>query len=182
MSSISLTWSPTLWLNSAHVERWLQEVWPSWRPHDVRSDRDEADRWYWIIPDFDAGRSRILGLPRRLLERTTLSVLRQVLEDGNWRARIEREPLLVERTDDGKWSVKGWDPQPDEQWFPDPSGGHFVAFAEPGIGISASGSARLPQPFLALHGRTWSKMGPQDPRSPRTYTLDELKPYLSPSR
>jgi hypothetical protein len=178
MSKISAQWSPALWLNSAHVEHWLQQLWPTWRRDDIRSSCDEADRWYWTVRDYAAGRSRILGMPTSILERTTLSVLRHVLEDANWRSRIDQEALLIERSENGDWIVGSWAPQTNEQWFADPRGGHFVAFVDTGVRVSSGPPARLPQPFLALHGRTWSAMGPQNPRAPQTYTLEELKPFL----
>lgn len=178
MSKISPTWSPTLWLNSAHVERWLQQLWPGWRRDDIRSDCDEAGRWHWIVRDFERGRSRILGVPRTILEQTTVSLLRHVLEDADWLSRIDQEALLVERSASGEWSVSSWNPQPNEKWFPDQPRGYFVAFVDSGIRVSSGPPASLPKPFLALHGRTWSAMGPQDPHSVSTYTLDELRPFL----
>lgn len=183
MTNTSALWSPTAWLNSAHVEHWLRSLWPTWRSDDVRHDWDDQDRWYWMIADFDRGRSRVLGIGRELLERTTVTKLRQVLEAAHWMARIDREALLVDRTSDGEWSVEAWKPPLEEKWFEDPAGGFFVAFHNSGALVSsAPPPARLPRPFLALHGKTWSAMGPKDPRPAQTYSVAELLPYLPKSR
>lgn len=178
MTETSSFWSPTAWLNSAHVEHWLRGIWPSWRMADVRHAWDSTGRWYWIVPDYDHGRSRVLGIPRALLERTTLSKLREVLEAANWLDRIEQEPLLVEYSA-GEWSVSTWDPDIEETWFEDPGGGYFLALRDPNpYAGAAPPPVELPAPFLALHGKTWSARGPENPRSPTDYELPELLPFL----
>ena len=179
MSTTSSFWSPTAWLNSAHVEHWLRGIWPSWRMNDVRHDWDEAGRWFWVVPDFDQGRSRIIGIPRSLLERTTVTKLRQTLEDADWMVRIEREALLVDRIESGVWVVNAWEPVVEEKWFRDTTGEFFVAFRDSAPLVSAGAPpARIPRPFLALHGKTWSAMGPEEPRPVGVYSLEELVPFL----
>ena len=171
--------SSTVWLNSAHIEDWLGDLWPSWRMGDVRHGWDDQRRWYWVIPDFDRGRSRVLGIPRELLETTTVTKLREVLDRHDWLKRIDSEPLLVERDVEGEWTVRAWDPVVEEAWFPAPEGGYFVAFRTQTSGVHVGlQPARLPEAFLAIHGKAWSAMGPRDPREPGTYDLEELRPYL----
>ena len=170
--------SPTAWLNSAHVERWLRSIWPSWRTDDVRHDWDPQDRWYWIIPDYDRGRSRVLGMPQSLLERLTLSKLREVLDETDWRQRLEQEYLLVQRSQDGDWSVTAWEPKVDEKWFPDPRGGYFVAFQVANAVSFTLPPDAPPKPYLALHSKTWSAMGPEKPRPVQDYNVADLLPFL----
>jgi hypothetical protein len=150
---------------------------------DVRHDWDEEDRWFWVIPDYDTGRSRVIGIPRSVLEQTTVTKLRGVLEEANWLARIDQDALLVSRSTSGTWSVETWSPSVGEKWFKDPSGGYFVAFRDSGALVSsAPPPARLPSPFLALHGKTWSAMGPKDPRPVDSYALHELLQFLPGNR
>ena len=178
MSEVRLP-SSTIWLNSAHIEQWLAGVWPGWRGSDVRHAWDGEKRWYWVVPDYDNGRSRVVGIPMRLLETTTVSKLQEVLEDHDWLHRIEQEALLVGRGEDGEWTVEAWDPPVDEAWFPDPNGGYFVAFKDAGHHVAVGPSpVALPTPFLALHGKKWSAMGPKDPKDALSYSADELTPFV----
>ena len=136
MSEVRLP-SSTIWLNSAHIEHWLAGLWPGWRIGDVRHAWDGEKRWYWVVPDYDKGRSRVVGMPVPLLETTTVSKLQEVLEDHDWLHRIEQEALLVGRGEDGEWTVEAWDPPVDEAWFPDPNGGYFVALKDAGHHVAA---------------------------------------------
>lgn len=175
--------SAAIWINSGYIERWLGTLWPGWRVEDVRHGWDEEKRWYWVVPDYDRGRSRIVGMPMKLLETTTASMLREVLERHRWRERVDREPLFVDRRDDGAWLVEAWAPKVSEAWFPSPDGGYFVAFWSQGHGVSVGPyPADNPVPFLALHGKAWSAMGPKEPKAPDQYTLAELYPYLDVAR
>lgn len=166
--------SSTVWMNSAYVERWLSDLWPGWRLEDVRHDFTSDRIWYWVIPDYETGRSRILGIPMRLLERTTVSKLRTVLDQHGWMDRIEKEAILVTTQEDGSWGVSTWSPEVDESWHRDPNGGFFVAFPSETQHISSGSPARLSERFLALHGRTWSAMGPRNPAAAASYSTDEL--------
>ena len=114
------------------------------------AERDLAGIWCWIVPDFERGRSRILGMPDSLLERITVTSLLQGLENTNWLTRIDEEPLIVERSEDGVWSVEAWKPDIEERWFPYPRGGFFVAFQAPSVAVAMGGPARLLHPHLAL--------------------------------
>ena len=143
---------------------------------------DLAGIWCWIVPDFESGRSRILGMPDSLLERITVTSLRQGLENTNWLARIDEEPLIVERSEVGVWSVAAWKPDIEEKWFPDPRGGFFVAFQAPNVAVAMGGRARLSHPYLALHGRTWSAMGPNSNQPARSYNQEELITCLPDNR
>lgn len=183
MTATSLRWSPSAWLNSAHVEHWLRSLWPGWRRDDVRHDWDQEGNWYWIIPDYDRGRSRVLGIPGTLFERTTLGKLQEVLEGSDWRRRIEEEGLLVKRDESGEWSVSSWSPDVKEKWFEDPEGGFFVAIQDVGpLVTTGRAPARHPTSFVALHGRDWSALGPEGTRPVESYTLEELLPYLPEAR
>lgn len=171
--------SPAVWLNSGHVERWLRGLWPSWRSGDVRHSWDSAGRWFWLVPDFHRGRTRVLGIRKALLEQTTVSKLQSVLEADDWLERIDESGLLVDRTSDGAWSVTDWNPELPEKWFAHPQLGNFVAFVDEAALVStAPPPARLPEPFLALHGWDWSAKGPEHPRDPTAYDLEELEGYL----
>lgn len=170
--------TPTTWLNCAHVERWLRMLWPGWRMDDVRHEWDHEGRWYWIVPDFSKGRSRVLGVQAALLEQVTLSRLRDALEQAHWFERIESEHLLVVRDDAGRLRVTTWKPRLDEKWFIDPRGGYYVAFPTWSHYLTTALPTRSPQRFLALHGATWSAKGPERPRDVTTYTEEELRPYL----
>ena len=182
MTEDSDHWSAALWVNAGHVERWLRELWPSWRRDDIRSGTAADGTWYWASPDFARGRSRVLGVERQLLERTPVSVLREALEAAHWRDLIEQTPLRVSRDGRGTWSIVPWTPDLDEKWLPDPRGGYFVAHQDPGIVVSAGGPAREARPFLALHGATWSQLGPRGDRPVSGYDATELIPYLPESR
>jgi hypothetical protein len=175
-------WSAALWLNAVHVEHWLRELWPSWRRDDIRSDVAADGTWYWVSPDFDRGRSRVLGVERQVLERTPVSVLRDALGQANWRVRIEQTPLRVTQEDRGTWSIDSWAPDIEEKWFEDPRGGFFVAHEDSKSIVSAGGPAREARSFLALHGAGWSALGPADNRAATTYDLTELVPYLPGAR
>lgn len=174
--------APSAWLNAAHIGHWLHSLWPSWRGDDVRRGVDSEGRWFWIVPDYDRGRSRVLGIHRSLLEQTPLNKLRGVLEDAEWERRIDREALLVRRSASGDWLVESWTPEIDEKWFETPDGEHFVAFRKAVMMMKAIPEADAPTPFIALHGATWSKRGPQNPRPVGTYTLEELLPFIPEGR
>lgn len=178
MSDVRLP-SSTIWLNSAYIEYWLAGLWPGWRVSDVRHAWDGEKRWYWVVPDYDKGRSRVAGISMRLLETTTVSKLQEVLEDHDWLRRIEQEALLVGRGEDGEWTVEAWDPPVDEAWFADPNEAYFVAFKDAGHRVAVGPSpAPLPTPFLALHGKEWSAMGPKDPKDALSYSEAELTPFV----
>jgi hypothetical protein len=171
--------TPTTWLNAAHVEQWLRSIWPSWRYDEIREMWDELGRWFWIIPDYHRGRSRVLGIERELLEEVTVTRLKRILEEANWLQRIDSENLLVTRDTSGHFHVDAWQPDLDDAWFPDPQDGYYVACRSGGRSISAGQRpARLPEEFLALHGATWSAMGPRDPRRPQSYSAQELSKYV----
>lgn len=183
MRTGSLRWSPSALLNSAHVEGWLWSLWPGWRMDDVRHHLDEEGNWCWVVPDYDRGRSRVLGIPGALLERTTLGKLQEVLEATDWRRRIDEEGLLVGRDESGEWSVSSWNPDVEETWFEDPEGGFFVAIQDVGpLVTTGRAPARLPTSFVALHGKNWSAMGPEGTRPIESYTLEKLLPYLPEGR
>jgi hypothetical protein len=119
----------------------------------------------------------------KLLETTTVSKLRDVLSRTDWMKRIEREPILVDRRKDGTWTLEAWAPNLGEAWFPSPDGGYFVAFRTQGHGIWVGPDpVEIPEPFLALHGKAWSAMGPKSPRAPTEYKLEDLFPYLGVAR
>lgn len=171
--------TPATWLNSAHMERWLRQVWPTWRWDDIRHDWNDQGRWYWILPDFERGRSRIIGVEAGLLEEVTVAQLRKALERANWLDRIDKEALLVHRDDQHNLVVSGWKgPEVDEVWFPDPRGGYFVAYPATTGGVSGGAPPRVPEEHLALHGKSWSALGPYHPRTANTYSLDELREFL----
>jgi len=174
----SVHWSAALWLNSGHIERWLRGVWPSWRRDDIRAGTAADGTWYWVSPDFERGRSRVLGVEPQLLERTPVSVLRDALEYGRWRDLIEETPVRVSRDDQGMWSIAPWDIDVGEKWFLDPRGGYFVAYEDPGIVVSTGSPARAPLPFVALHGASWSALGPPGNRPASSYELAELLTFL----
>ena len=171
--------TPTTWLNAAHVEQWLRSLWPSWRYDEIRDQWDSQGRWVWIVPDYIRGRSRILGIEGDLLEEVTVTRLRHILEEADWLRRIESEALLITRDEHGHFRVETWQPDVDEAWFSDPRAGNYLAYRTEGRGITMSlYPAALPEKFLALHGETWSAMGPRDPRSPKSYTSEELSKYV----
>lgn len=171
--------TPTIWLNAAHVEQWLRTLWPSWRYDEIREEWDRDGRWFWIIPDYQRGRSRILGIESELLEEVTATRLRHILEEANWLQWIESEALLVTRDESGRFRVETWQPEVDEAWFNDPRAGNYIAYRTEGRGITSSlYPAALPAKFLALHGETWSSMGPRDPRNPNSYSAEELSKYV----
>jgi hypothetical protein len=174
--------APSAWLNAAHVEHWLQSVWPSWRGDDIRRGADSRGRWFWVVPDYERGRSRVLGIHRNLLEQTPLNKLRTVLENANWEERIDREALLVRRSASGEPVVEPWSPELDEKWFETPKGEHFVAFRKTPAMMKGIPEFDAPKPHLALHGALWSRRGPQDPRPVDTYTLEELLPFTPEGR
>ncbi len=170
--------TPTTWLNSAHVERWLRSIWPGWRMDDVRHEWDEGGRWYWIIPDFANRRSRVLGVEAVLLEKVTVSHLKDALERVHWLQRIQSEHLLIVQDEAGDLQVKKWEAALDEKWFVDPSGGNYVAFPTGSHQVPSVAPGPLPERFLVLHVAKWSAMGPKEPRDVQSYSEDELRPYL----
>ena len=171
--------SSTIWLNSAHIERWLGGLWPGWRARDIRHGWDNESCWYWVAPDYDRGRSRVIGISMSLLETTTLSRFQEILESHDWTHRVGEVALLIGKSEEGEWTVEAWNPDIEEAWFSDPNGGYFVAFKDQSGGISVGPFLPdPPTPFLALHGKEWSAMGPKDPRDPRSYSVEELKPFI----
>jgi hypothetical protein len=171
--------TPTVWLNAAHVEHWLRSIWSSWRYDEIREQWDDHGRWFWIIPDYQRGRSRILGIEAEFLEEVTVTRLKRILEEANWLQRIESEDLIVTRDESGRFCVETWRPEVDEAWFTDPHAGNYVAYRSEGRGITNSlYPAALPEKFLVLHGEKWSAMGPRDPRAPKDYTAEELGKYV----
>ncbi len=173
-----LGWSPAALLNSAHIERWLRSIWPSWRVSDVRWEWDPDGRWLWIVPDYATGRSRVLGIARRDLERMTLSRLRDLLEKAEWMERIKREALFIDCHDDGSCEVTSFEPEIDEAWFEDPAGGYFVALRGAPAHVSASKMPPTGVEFLALQGKRWSCVGPKGTKDPKSYSQRELLKYL----
>jgi hypothetical protein len=171
-------WSAALWVNAGHIERWLRELWPSWRRDDIRSDSTEDGTWYWVCPDFTVGRSRVLGIERQLLERTPVSVLREALEANRWLDLIKDTPIRVARDGNGTWLITRWEPVVAEKWFPDPRGGYFVACEDPGIVVSTGSAAREARSFIALHGAGWSALGPSGNRPVSSYDATELIRFL----
>jgi hypothetical protein len=171
--------TPATWLNSAHVESWLREVWGGWRWDDIRHDWDESGNWFWIAPDFERGRSRVVGVTVGLLEDVTVAQIKRALEDAHWLQRIDQEPLLIARDDQNHLEVGTWNPVLDEAWFDDPRGGYFVAYpSRSGSVTTGAPPARLPEHFLALHGKDWSALGPRNPKPAKTYVAGELQEFI----
>lgn len=55
------TWSETF-IDFVKMDRWLSHLfWEETSLHEIRRDWDEERRWYWMIPDFDQGRTRSLA-------------------------------------------------------------------------------------------------------------------------
>ena len=158
---------------SVPVEHWLGSVWPSWRPGHVRRYRD-GDRgvWYWVVPDFERGRSRVVGIQEDLLVERSLEEIRRVLESGRWQDRIDDEPLLLVRGEGEEMGVGTWEPDLEKEWFRDPRGGWFVAYGK------SAGPSRSPAQHMTLLGETWSARGPEDPAPPSRYSRRQLLPFL----
>lgn len=136
-------WSETF-RASVPIDRWLEhEFWDETWPHDVRREWDREERWFWIIPDFEKGRSRIVGVEGHLLREDSPQLIQNALERANWKARLEEEHLLVVRGAGGTIGVVTWEPEIDEVWFEDPRGGFYNAYKQTSRSMWSSGP-----PFL----------------------------------
>lgn len=183
MSNFSQDAFARTWKNSSRMKRWFErefdEHWKEGCP-ETRDDWDGEGRWFWIVPDHVKGRSRIVGVDRGLLEQEGAPArVQQTLQMIDWLKRIDIESILVTQDERGTPCVVSWNPDVEEQWFPDPKGGYFVAYETTAHAVSVAGPpAFTPEPFLALDGATWSATGPVNPRSPKSYSIEELLPYL----
>ncbi len=167
------SWAATLRASVA-IERWLDEqVWEGGCGHELRHHWDAAERWFWLIPDFESGRTGVVGVEARVLQAAAPNEIVDALEGAHWRRRLKKADLLVARQSYSTLSVVEWNPEVADAWFEDPLGGYFYAYEQD------SRNMWTPEPpFLALEARGWSAMGPRSPRAPKTYTAEELAPYL----
>ena len=160
----------TAWRNAVYVQRWIESLWTELHPRQIREDLSDSGIWFWIVPNFDRGVSRVLGVAAATLAAPDApAAIREALERKDLKSRLETEPLLV-TTEASGLRVTPWNPDLNEQWFTDRMGARFVAYP-----ASAPFSA---DPFLALDGKSWSAVGPKRPRLANTYSAEELLPYL----
>jgi hypothetical protein len=171
-------WSLAAWHNATLIRSWLREIWPTWRDEGVRLHLAADDNWYWVVPDFERGRSRIVGMPEGVLEQTTLGKFQQVLENSDGLKRMDEASLFVDRNSDEGWVVRECAPEVGERWYRLPGGEFFVAIPTESGGVAVGRPPPLPVRYLALHGETWSAMGPRNPCSLETYDLEDLIPYV----
>ena len=175
----ALALSPTLWVNASRVKDWLRtEYWPRWRADDVWHDFDRDNHWYWVVPDYERGRSRVLGIDGELLEEVTLHQIEKLLRSIDWKGRLEEAPLLIRRNPEGELQLGTWAIQLPEAWFEDPRGGYFRAFVTQRPSMMSGAPPAPTDPFLALHGATWSSAGPRNPADPSTYSRESLERYI----
>lgn len=157
------------WLPAMAVERWLvSELWDHSYP-DIRIDWDDDDRWFWLIPFYEIGRTGVLGIQGEILRNESIDAVRQSLNAISWKERLREEHLLLRSTSQEPVT---WAPTIADVWYPDPRGGFFVSY------ISSPRGLKPGELFLSLNGATWSAMGPKDPREPESYDLSDLEPYL----
>jgi len=168
------------WINAARVEDWLLRVWFDLHPNDVTQEVLPDGTWYWSIPDYAAGRSRLIAVAPGLLRQLTSTRIAEILGGVGWLERIEEDNLLIRKGPEG-YEVTTWLHRPDEIWVPDPRGGYFVARVVTRGGVSMGAPPPPARTFLLLQGDTWSAAGPEGPRPASTYSAEELKAVLAKS-
>lgn len=156
------------------LERALRHYFDIRRLGHLRHHIDDDACHFWLIPNFGEGRSRVLGAERRVLLDHGFDDLAATLEASDWTERIESVALLLAGGEKGL-VVEEVEPDLPEAWFPDPRGGYFFAYPTRGYTLH-------PQPpYIGLEGASWSAKGPETSRDPRSYSFDELRPFLPSS-
>lgn len=163
-------------LKCMQLKDWLWNLWPHYRYWSIDFSSTNGI-WYWTIPDYERGRTRVLGIEQSLLISREIGELRQILDNHGFRERVDVEGLLLSQGDKGEIKLQRWDPQLEEAWFEDPRGGYFIAR------VTSSKYSTEPPTYLSLDAETWSAMGPENPdQDPSSYSLDELLEYVPVER
>lgn len=173
-----------VWASRYHVarriERWLEDSLINERWHEVR-DRWGDGHWMWMIPDFDNGRTMVLGVSDEILDSREPFDIVSFLHSNGVVAMLQAGERLLVIDQGGTLELRDWQPTTDDHWIWNETRGEHVHLYPLQYNPVTLGSVpRLPMPpFLAMDSAGRRGKGPWNPRSASTYTYAELAEFLN---